>query len=338
MLEAGLTSRIEALKFILLQPGSTFSLTSLLCASLVCAAFFVWRRRSRGRGVSLRGLLRFAAPVRLLLHPSSRADALLFLLQLLAFGAALGWAYLSQPAVADWTSARMVTMFGEAPPAVMHPVAAAALVTVASFIVYEFAYWLAHWASHTHPLLWEYHKIHHTAEVLTPLTVWRVHPVEQLIFLNMLSIFVGVCEGAGRYLLGGGVEIYAMSGVNILLVASVYAFVHLQHSQAWIPFTGVWGRIFLSPAHHQIHHSVDPKHHNRNMGSCLAVFDLLFGTLYAPSRQREVRKFGLGEDVKDPHDAVGALFEPIYRTVDYVLPGRANAVTDAAQRPGEAGR
>ncbi len=97
------------------------------------------------------------------------------------------------------------------------------------------------------------------------------------------------------------------------------------------------GRLLLSPAHHQVHHSVDPKHHNRNMGSCLRS-GLLFGTLYVPAREREVLKFGLGEEVKAPRRS-RALFEPVYRTAEYVLPKRdENAVTTAAQRPAEAGR
>ncbi|MDP2356719.1 MAG: sterol desaturase family protein [Beijerinckiaceae bacterium] len=103
-------------------------------------------------------------------------------------------------------------------------------------------------------------------------------------------------------------------------------------------FTGVWGRILLSPAHHQVHHSVDPKHHNRNMGACLAIWDWLFGTLYVPAREREVSKFGLGDEVTEPHDAVAALFEPIYRTADYLLPARpGKPVTPVAQRPAQAG-
>jgi sterol desaturase/sphingolipid hydroxylase (fatty acid hydroxylase superfamily) len=339
MLEASLMSRIEALKHVFLQPGSSFSITSLLSAALVCVAFIVWRRLSRGRGLRLQSLLRFAFPVRLFLHPSTRADAILFVLQTMVFGALLGWAYFSQPWIAERVTEGMITLFGPPGEASVHPLVAIAVITLASFLAYEFGYWLFHWAAHTHPLLWEFHKIHHTAEVLTPLTVWRVHPVEQVIFINTLAVVVGVCEGLGRYFLGGGAQVYAMSGVNILLVFFVYAFVHLQHSQAWIAFTGVWGRLLLSPAHHQVHHSVDPKHHNRNMGSCLAIWDWLFGTLYVPSREREVVKFGLGEEVKAPHDAVAALFEPVYRTAEYVLPKRdENAVTTAAQRPAEAGR
>ena len=338
MFEASITSRIEALKHLFLAPGSSFSLMSLLSAVVVCIAFYVWRRRSRGRSITLRGLGRLAFPTHLLLHPSTRADAVLFVLQIIGLGGILGWAYFSQPWIVAHVTSGMILLFGEASPASVHPVLAVAIITLASFLAYEFAYWLFHWAAHTHPLLWEFHKIHHTAEVLTPLTVWRVHPVEQMIFINTLAVIVGVCDGLGRYFLGGGVQIYAMSGVNILLVFFVYTIVHLQHSHAWIAFTGVWGRILLSPAHHQVHHSVDPKHHNRNMGSCLAIFDWLFGTLYVPSREREVRKLGLGDEVKAPHDAVAALFEPIYRTADYLLPARpGKPVTPVAQQPAQAG-
>ncbi len=47
----------------------------------------------------------------------------------------------------------------------------------------------------------------------------------------------------------------------------IYLTAQLQHSEIWIPFTGVWGRLFMSPAHHQLHHSADPAHFNCNMGA-----------------------------------------------------------------------
>jgi sterol desaturase/sphingolipid hydroxylase (fatty acid hydroxylase superfamily) len=339
MFEESLSSRIEVLRHIFLAPGSTFSLTSMLCAIVVSALFFMWRRRSRGRALSLRGLARYAFPLRLLLHPSTRADAILFLMHTMVFGALLGWAFLSQPWIAERVIMGLTQVFGPPGEAPLNPLAAAVIITIMSFLAYELGYWVFHWAAHTNPLLWQFHKIHHTAQVLTPLTVWRVHPVEQVIFLNTLAVFIGVGEGVGRYVLGGGAQVYAISGVNVLLVVCAYSYIHLQHSQVWIAFTGFWGRVFLSPAHHQIHHSSDPKHHNRNLGSCLAVWDWAFGTLFVPQKQREVAEYGLGEEVKDPNDAVAALFEPIYRTVDYVTPARGEKpVTGAAPQPAEAGR
>jgi sterol desaturase/sphingolipid hydroxylase (fatty acid hydroxylase superfamily) len=78
-----------------------------------------------------------------------------------------------------------------------------------------------------------------------------------------------------------------MSDTNIILVLFIHACVHLQHSHMWIAFRGVLGRIFVSPAHHQVHHSANPKHFNKNFGSCLALWDWMFGTLYVPEKKRE---------------------------------------------------
>jgi sterol desaturase/sphingolipid hydroxylase (fatty acid hydroxylase superfamily) len=98
------------------------------------------------------------------------------------------------------------------------------------------------------------------------------------IFLNILAIFTGLASGVGEYLLGGTTHQYGLSENNIILVFFIYVYVHLQHSQVWIAFTGWLGRLFMSPAHHQIHHSSNPAHFNKNLGSCLALWDWMFGT------------------------------------------------------------
>ena len=44
-------------------------------------------------------------------------------------------------------------------------------------------------------MLWDFHKVHHTAEVLSPLTNFRMHPVDSVVFGNILAIFLGVTGG-----------------------------------------------------------------------------------------------------------------------------------------------
>ena len=152
------------------------------------------------------------------------------------------------------------------------------------FLAYELGYWFNHWLSHKVPLLWEFHKVHHTAEVLTPLTNFRVHPVYTWIFANILALSAAIANGLGNYMFGETAYQYALTDTNIILVLFIHAYVHLQHSHMWIAFRGALGRIFVSPAHHQVHHSADPKHFNKNFGSCLALWDWMFGTLYVPGR------------------------------------------------------
>ena len=69
-------------------------------------------------------------------------------------------------------------------------------------------------------------------------------------------------------------------------------FHHLRHTGVWIAATGWLGRLVHSPAHHQIHHSTDPAHFDRNMGYALSVWDWVFGTLWVPERRGRVR-FGV---------------------------------------------
>jgi sterol desaturase/sphingolipid hydroxylase (fatty acid hydroxylase superfamily) len=187
------------------------------------------------------------------------------------------------------------------------------------FLAYELGYWFNHWLSHKVPVLWEFHKVHHNAEVLTPLTNFRVHPVYSFIFANILAFAAAVANGLGNYMFGDTAFQYALSDNNIILVLFIHAYVHLQHSHLWITFQGVWGRLFCSPAHHQVHHSDDPKHFNKNFGSCLAIWDWMFGTLYVPEKQREKLTFGLAGE-PDAHTVKGELVDPLVKAAGHLKP------------------
>lgn len=52
-----------------------------------------------------------------------------------------------------------------------------ALGTLLAALVGDFAYYVTHRLHHEHPVLWPFHKLHHNAEYLTPLTAKRNHPV-----------------------------------------------------------------------------------------------------------------------------------------------------------------
>jgi sterol desaturase/sphingolipid hydroxylase (fatty acid hydroxylase superfamily) len=173
------------------------------------------------------------------------------------------------------------------------------LVTLTLFLAYELGYWCHHYLCHRVPFLWEFHKVHHTANVLTPLTAFRTHPVDTWLFANMLALMVGSANGAINYVLGAGIAPYMITDTNVILVIFIHVYVHFQHTHLWIAFQGMLGRIFLSPAHHQVHHSNNPIHFNTNLGSCLAVWDWLFGTLYLPGKARERLTFGVEQDGRD---------------------------------------
>ena len=100
---------------------------------------------------------------------------------------------------------------------------------------------------------------------------------------------------------------------------------HLRHSHMWIAFTGLAGRILQSPAHHQIHHSTNPAHFDKNLGFALAVWDWAFGTLAIPARTREPIVFGVGDEGAPFRSTLSALVAPCAR-----LPGHALSLVRGA--------
>ena len=89
-----------------------------------------------------------------------------------------GWAVLSSQVINHATHQLLVGAFGSVASPRLSAWPAAVVMTLVLFAAYEFGYWLDHYFSHNIPFLWEFHKVHHTAEVLTPITNFRVHPVD----------------------------------------------------------------------------------------------------------------------------------------------------------------
>ncbi len=301
-----------------LSPGSHISLLSLFSALGVAVIILAARRYKKGRRIRPKTLFRALFPKRIVLSKSSFADVGYFYFNVFVFGIIFGWALLSYDTLSRGVADVLTSTFGAMPPAPLPAFVSRSIVTVMLFLAYELGYWLNHYLSHRIPLLWEFHKVHHSATSLTPLTNFRVHPIYMCIFINILAISMGMANGIGDYLLGQPASQYGLSETNIILVFFIYVYVHLQHSQLWISFTGWPGRLLMSPAHHQIHHSRNPAHFNKNLGSCLAVWDWMFGTLYVPSAEREMLEFGVEPDREHAHTIRGELISPFVRAAQLV--------------------
>jgi sterol desaturase/sphingolipid hydroxylase (fatty acid hydroxylase superfamily) len=323
------SEHLRQLGEVLFAPGSMFSVWSLASALLIAMAIIVLRRRPGRRSPRLKVWLRALFPKRIVRSPSMKADLGFFLLNTMAVGALIGWAMLTGAQIGGLVKDGLSGWLG-APAASPLPGAAVTVIaTVVLFLAYEIAYWLDHYTSHKIPFFWAFHKAHHTAEVLTPLTNFRVHPVDTLKFANISALIVGAAAGLLAWGFGGPVHAYAINGTNLVLLAFIYSVAHLQHSQIWIATTGVWGRVFLSPAHHQVHHSDNPKHFDRNFGSTLAVWDWMAGTLHAPTARRERITFGAGSSVHRPHSVTGTLITPFVEAAGSLKP-KAQAPSSGA--------
>jgi sterol desaturase/sphingolipid hydroxylase (fatty acid hydroxylase superfamily) len=320
---------------LLISPSSVFSLYSLAFALFLGVAFLAIRQKRRRGRLRLRAIARAIFARRVLFHRSTLADFGYFLIGVVILGALLGWALFSATAISDAVSGFMQARLGARTPFAAPDFVLRAGMTIVLFLAYELGYFVDHSLKHRIPALWELHKTHHTAEVLTPLTNFRVHPLDSLMFANVLAVVIGVCGGLAKYLIGKPVAIFAFDGTNILMVAYIYFAAHLQHSQIWIPLRGPLGRIFISPAHHQIHHSSDPAHFNRNMGASLAIWDWLFGTLEIPPQHSPGMKFGVRETDAaraDPHSVTALVLDPVVLSLGTLFRSKRPSVRVAASR------
>ena len=188
------------------------------------------------------------------------------------------------------------------------------LATFLMVLTFDFCKYWAHYLHHENRFLWPFHALHHSAEVLTPLTAYRNHPVFLLVRSVITSIIMGTVTGIMLFFLMGEISIVTIGSANAGYVIFNVIGSNLRHSHIWLSYGRVLEHIFISPAQHQIHHSSAVKHHNKNYGEVFAFWDWMFGTLYIP-KEHEILEFGLadsqGNPIEQPHPTlVSALFHP----------------------------
>ena len=171
---------------------------------------------------------------------------------------------------------------------------AAGTFTIFFFLLDDFSRFALHLALHRIPWLWTFHKFHHSAETLTPLTVTRTHPVEGLLFTMRSSLVQGMSIALFVFLFGNQVDLLTVFGVNIFLFAFNALGSNLRHSHVAIRYPAFLERVLMSPAQHQLHHSEATRHYDRNFGVALSVWDRLFGSFH--HSVAESMTFGIGHE------------------------------------------
>jgi sterol desaturase/sphingolipid hydroxylase (fatty acid hydroxylase superfamily) len=166
------------------------------------------------------------------------------------------------------------------------------LFTVTLFLVDDFTKFLAHFWMHRWPFLWAIHKVHHSAETLTPVTVYRVHPLEGILYGLRGTLAQGIVIPLFLFLFGSGVDLATVVGVNVLVFLFHITGSNLRHSHVNIQYWPWLERVLISPAQHQLHHSTAAEHHDKNFGAALAVWDWLFGSLHLSEGDKDLT-FGL---------------------------------------------
>jgi sterol desaturase/sphingolipid hydroxylase (fatty acid hydroxylase superfamily) len=148
------------------------------------------------------------------------------------------------------------------------------LVTVAFM---DFMLYVWHLLNHEIPLLWRFHRIHHSDLNMDVSTATRFHfgelAVSAIIKISLI-FFLGA----------------SILGV-LIFESGVVLCAQFHHSSLKIPkwFETIFWSLFVPPSMHRIHHSVIIKERDTNYGTLFSLWDRIFGTLLTNVDQAGIR-------------------------------------------------
>ncbi len=258
---------------------------------------------------SLRAYLRHAFPRRVYWSRTFAVDVQIVVFDKLLTPMVWFARVLSTIAVAGLLAGGLTALIGPAAPRASGP-AASILLAALLLLAMDFGTYVTHRLSHQVPVLWAFHRVHHSAEELNPLTLLRKHPVYSVLGVAVDCVTVAPLQGVIVYLFGVSGELHLLAMVDYGFVAFAFLAASLRHSHIWLSYGPVLDKILVSPALHQIHHSKAEQHFDRNFGEVLAIWDWLLGTHYQP-KEREELQFGIGDETVQPHPHLAAaMLEP----------------------------
>ncbi|ULA64656.1 MAG: Fatty acid hydroxylase domain-containing protein [Nitrospira sp.] len=198
------------------------------------------------------------------------------------------------------------------------------------YLLYDFINYVGHVLLHKVPFLWTFHQVHHSAEVLTPISGFRAHPVEFFVTAILRAPVIGFAVVFYQHISTQDLAATTIFGVSLIGFLHGLSGHHLQHSHLPISYGPLLDRILVTPIVHQAHHSIDPCHHDKNFGVKFSLWDWMFGTLCVPDCHERLQ-FGLVGESKDEFSTVGKLYVGPFKRVGGLL--RRSLVSGLFNRP-----
>jgi sterol desaturase/sphingolipid hydroxylase (fatty acid hydroxylase superfamily) len=169
------------------------------------------------------------------------------------------------------------------------------------FILRDFIHWNVHRLLHRVPILWEFHKVHHSVKQMGFAAHLRFHWMENIVYRTLEYIPLGM--------IGFGIQDFFAVHIIALSVG------HFNHSNFKFPL-GPLKYIFNNPQMHIWHHVKElPNKYGVNFGISLSLWDYLFKTAYIPYDGRDI-ELGFEKDETFPQTFVSQSFYPIYQRTE----------------------
>ena len=184
------------------------------------------------------------------------------------------------------------------------------VVSILFILLFDLGFFIAHYLSHKIPALWNIHKVHHSAEVLTPVTAFRFHPIDLIFSGAILALTVGPLVGVYEFIFSGDL----LDGNPIAYGVTLLLFLvnaNFRHSHIQIHYPPNLSKLLVSPVMHNLHHSKNPKHFDKNMGFMFSFWDRMANTFYLPKQNSELG-FGIGNgEEKQYSNLMACYFLPL---------------------------
>lgn len=182
--------------------------------------------------------------------------------------------------------------------------------TAIAVVVLDFSFYVTHVAMHRMPLLWRYHRVHHSDPMVDVTTTIRQHPGESVIryaALVIASLALGASPAA--------FAVYrSWSALNGLL----------EHANIRVPprFDWIMSLVTTWPNMHKVHHSRRPHETDTNYGNIFSFWDRMFFT-FTPSHRGASIPYGLDEFDDARSQTISGLLAMPFRTEDRAARGAA---------------
>lgn len=162
------------------------------------------------------------------------------------------------------------------------------------FIVKDFVEWWIHRMLHAVPILWEFHKVHHSVKEMGFAAHLRYHWMENVIYKSVEYIPLAM--------IGFGIEDFFLVHIIAITIG------HWNHGNFNINI-GPFKYILNNPSMHIWHHAYNLPEDKRtgvNFGISLSIWDYIFRTSYIPKNGRDI-DLGFEDDHKFPKTFWGQL-------------------------------
>lgn len=176
---------------------------------------------------------------------------------------------------------------------------------VGMFLLMDLWMYVWHRLNHRIPLLWRFHRVHHSDPKVDVTTANRFH-VGEIVLSCLLRV-----------------PVIALAGIQLwelaLYETAMFAVVQLHHAN--ISFSSPVDRVLrlfiVTPFMHKVHHSNWQSETDSNYSPLFSFWDRLFGTFRLRDNPRALR-YGLTELSAVEHHTLGGLFATPFKHVDRI--------------------